>query len=166
MSCGHRTCRAAPDQCPSRLNCGQQSGGLSPWHLPSLSTTVLRLPLPWGSSWSCFALASFFLSLSLILSWRGLPGVPGPSHCPEQEPPGVLGPVFSSGGLHGHPSAPSAEPPATPTPLLTSPSSDPSRALQTNVMLDEEHMPCLHLKSVSLPLCQSHREISSIAFAI
>lgn len=122
MSCGHRTCRAAPDQCPSRFSSGQQSGGLSPWHLPSLSTTVLRLPLPWGPSWSCFTLASFFLSLSLILSWRGLPGVPGPSHCPEQEPPGGLGPVFSSGGLHGHPSAPSAEPPATPTPLARPPS--------------------------------------------
>lgn len=46
---GHRTCRAAPDQSPSRFNSGRQSGGLSTWHLPSLSTTVLRLPLPLGT---------------------------------------------------------------------------------------------------------------------
>ena len=71
--------------------------------------------------------------------------------------------------LRSHNLPPAALPPPLPLQQPPHQSSRPpavTRALQTNAMLDEEHMPCLRLKSVSLPLCQSHREIGSIAFAI
>lgn len=58
----------------------------------------------------------------------------------------------------------SASPPPIPVPLIYP--QGVSQALQTNVMLDEEHMSCLPLKSISLPPHPSRREISSLGFHI